>query len=60
MYHMPTNCMSLYSGTPLYIIVATVGEWYFGCYTEVAVVEGFKCTLIGTRAVGCYIADGCC
>ena len=21
-------------------IAATVGEWHFGCYTEVAVVEG--------------------
>ena len=21
---------------------ATVGEWHFGCYTEVAVVEGFR------------------
>ena len=40
-------------------IAATVGEWYFGCYMEVAVVEGFQC-LMGTRAVGRYIADGCC
>ena len=23
-------------------IAATVGEWHFGCYTEVAVVEGFR------------------
>ena len=22
-------------------IAATLGEWHFGCYTEVAVVEGF-------------------
>ena len=22
-------------------IAATLGKWYFGCYTEVAVVEGF-------------------
>ena len=27
-------------------IAATVGESIFGCYTEVAVVEGFHCTLI--------------
>ena len=24
-------------------IAATIGEWYFGCYAEVAVVEGFQC-----------------
>ena len=23
-------------------IAATVGEWHFGCYTEVAAVEGFR------------------
>ena len=23
-------------------IAGTVGEWHFGCYTEVAVVEGFR------------------
>ena len=23
-------------------IADTVGEWHFGCYTEVAVVEGFR------------------
>ena len=23
-------------------IAATVGEWHFGCYTEVAFVEGFR------------------
>ena len=29
-------------------IVATVGEWHFGCYTEVAVVGGFRvlCVLV--------------
>ena len=42
-------------------IAATVGEWDFGRYTEVAVVERlftYYISLIGTRAVGRYIADG--
>ena len=29
-------------------IVATVGEWHFGCYKEVAVVEGFHCIRAAT------------
>ena len=53
-------------------IAATVTEWYFGYYMEVAVIwrwllhEGGLHTmevyvsLIGTRAVGRYIADGRC
>ena len=37
--------------------VATLVEWHFGCYTEVAVVEGFY---TGVKLNwDCYIADGC-
>ena len=38
-------------------IAVTVGEWHFGCYTEVAVVEGFHCiraATVGEWHVGCY------
>ena len=30
-------------------IAATVGEWHFGCYTEVAVVEGFRVVVFGPK-----------
>ena len=34
-------------------IAATVREWYSGCYTEVAVVEGFHCSIFN-RDQGCW------
>ena len=35
-------------------IAATVGEWHFGCYTEVAVVEGLHSIRKFNRDQGCW------
>ena len=48
MIHSVLYCITLVGSWCEYVlgqwnpsIAATLGEWHFGCYTEVSVVEGF-------------------
>ena len=43
-------------------LAATVREWHFGCYMEVAFVEGFQVLrfLVHEKVINCCLYEGTC